>query len=211
MRGAIVKMLHMPNITFADFRVGMVVLELTAGHSKFADNVARAELARRAGVSERTVTRSLQKFAAVPMLEWRPARAKGQLGTLILSRVDAVDIPELPGLTRDIWLSRVQPNPRQDDDERETNERSTRDTGDVPVPPSNPHSPPREESPTIERVLQHLNRSSFPSVRERAKNLDFDRLQRIIDLHPDAPIDILAGAAIGEQTNIAFYGRKDTA
>jgi DNA-binding transcriptional ArsR family regulator len=136
MRSAIVAALSTPTMTGADFRVMLAVLELTAAHGKLTDRVVRSELADRAGVSARTVTRSLAKFSNMGVVIWRPARARGQLGELTLCRAP-VEMPDRLDLTRDRWLSRVQPNARQDEHERETRDDPTRDIGAVPLPPLN--------------------------------------------------------------------------
>jgi hypothetical protein len=145
MRSAIVAALTLPGLFDADRRVLLAVLELTAAHGKLSDRVCRAEIAKRAGVSERSVTRSLAKWERFGVIVWRPARAKGQFGELSLCCAP-VDIPECSPLTRDTWMSRVQP-------QRETPEDPTRDTSapnaghlDVSLPPNNLHLPPRADS-----------------------------------------------------------------
>jgi hypothetical protein len=139
MRSAIVAALTAPGITAADLRVLLVVLELTAGHGKLVDRSVRSDIAERAGVSERTVTRSLTKWSKLRVVIWLPARARGQLGELALCCAP-VEKPELLALTRDRWLSRVQPYAGQEEHERETNDDLTRDIGDVPLPPLVPPS-----------------------------------------------------------------------
>lgn len=134
MRNAIVTALSRPGMSAGDLRVMLAVLELTAAHGKLTDRVVRSEIADRANVSERTVTRSLGKFSNLGIVVWRPARARGQFGELTLCCAP-VDIPEWLPLTRDRWLSRVQPNARQDEREPGTKPDPTRDIGDVPQPP----------------------------------------------------------------------------
>src|SRR4051794_33768188 len=104
MRNAIFALTAMPNASEGDLRVGLVVLELTAGHDKLRDAVSRGEIARRANVSERTATRSLAKLEAAGIVEWKPARARGQLGSLRLRRAGEASLV-VPPSTRDTYLS----------------------------------------------------------------------------------------------------------
>jgi hypothetical protein len=145
MRNAITMATSMPGITDGDLRVLVAVLELTAGHGKLTDHVIRKELAERAGVSERTATRGLKKWDDLGVIVWRPARALGQLGELTLCCAP-VDKPECVPLTRDKWLSRVQPQPETDD--HATRDKSARDSGQSSVsqPPYNHHLPPEDDA-----------------------------------------------------------------
>jgi Winged helix-turn-helix DNA-binding len=108
MRNAIVAMSCLPGITKNDLKVGLVILELTAGHGKLKDRISRSEIARRAGVSERAVTRAMPKFAEAGIIEWTPARAAGHLSTIRLRKAGEI-MPNIPGLEHEVWLSRVQP------------------------------------------------------------------------------------------------------
>lgn len=113
MRNAIVVMCCLPEITKSDLKVGMVILELTAGHGKLKDRISRSEIARRTGVSgkpvsEKTVTRALKKFAAAGIIEWSPAKAAGQLSMIRLRKAGEI-MPNIPGLEHEVWLKRVQP------------------------------------------------------------------------------------------------------
>jgi hypothetical protein len=141
MRSAIATALSMTGVTAGELRVLMAVLELTAAHGKLTDRVLRAVIADRAGVSERTVTRALKKWRDLGVITWRPARALGDFGELTLCRAP-VDKPEFVPMTRDKWVSRVQPQPETDDDA--TRDKSARDSGhlDVSLPPYNHHLPP---------------------------------------------------------------------
>src|SRR5207248_1140845 len=97
MRNLIVVMMHLPRVTKSDLKVGMVILELTAGHGKLLDRTCRSEIARRAGVSEKTVTRALKKFGEAGIIEWSPAVGPGHLGTIRIRKAGEV-MPDLPGL-----------------------------------------------------------------------------------------------------------------
>jgi hypothetical protein len=141
MRNFIVGLLALPNVSPAMLRVGLVVLELTGAQRKLSDGTVRAQVARYARVSERTVSRCLGRMADEGLIEWRPARAKGQLGHLRLIEPESFNCLALDGITRDEWLSRVQLNARQEDNEPETTARSTRDTQESHYPLSTSFSP----------------------------------------------------------------------
>ena len=108
MRNAIAIMTYLPDLTKNDLKIGLVILELTAGHGKLQDRICRSEIARRAGVSERAVSRAMPKFAAAGIIEWSPAKAAGQLSTLRLRKAGEI-MPNIPGLDHEVWLKRVQP------------------------------------------------------------------------------------------------------
>src|SRR5437016_2043324 len=108
MRNAIVVMTCLPGITKSDLKVAIVILELTAGHGKLRDRITRAEIARRAGVSERSVTRAVKKFAEAGIIEWTPAKAEGYLSTIRLRNAGEM-MPDILGLDHEVWMSRVQP------------------------------------------------------------------------------------------------------
>jgi hypothetical protein len=236
MRHFFAAVLSDPTLTPADLRVAMAVVELTAAHGKFRDLVVRREIADRADVSERTVTRAVKKFAERKLVIWNPARAKGQFSELILCHAPP-DKPEQVNLTRDRWLSRVQPttayeretngcpastpNARQSETRRETSGDATRDLGDGSLPPLDHHLPPREAR--CDAVIDHIvesrmknkdihNREAYEAkVRDSVlADVDLARLARIVERHPHAPISMLAGAALGEHVpSLREYLRED--
>jgi hypothetical protein len=220
MRYFIVGLLQI-NSSAADLRVGMVVLELTGAQRKLSDSTTRAAIARYAGVSERTVTRSLKRMVDAGLIEWVPARGPGLLGTLRLLEPETSGCPAFPNMTRDTWMSRVQPmvddNAGQQDDERETNPPRTRDTLGVPLPAFYPRSThvadARQEKPIAERVeavLNHIVQTKTRNLEQPIRNaerfrawalqgIDRQRVTRLVERHvPETPTSLLAGAACGE-------------
>ena len=89
-------------------RVVLVVIELTATWRRLSDQVSRAQIATRATCTEKTVTRTLARLEQLGLIVWHPARARGQLGTLSLVE-PTNEPPKGLAITRDMWMSRVQP------------------------------------------------------------------------------------------------------
>jgi Crp-like helix-turn-helix domain len=134
-------------------RVVLVVIELTAAYGKLTDQVSRSVIAEHANVTERTVTRTLQRLADQGLIRWAPARARGQLGVLELveqpdDNILERETPRSPASpvdndrTRDTQMSHVPhrtrdteaPNARHGGTERETPRCPT--TGFTEKPPS---------------------------------------------------------------------------
>src|SRR4051794_12537849 len=73
-----------PPLSQSHMRVLLVALELTASWRKMDDRTVRSVIARQASVSERTASRGLSRLHDLGALEWRPSKARGQLGLLSL-------------------------------------------------------------------------------------------------------------------------------
>jgi hypothetical protein len=69
-------------LSFGEWRVLDVVLDLTTSYSKLADQVERSEVARRAGLSADRTGRALAKLSSVGIVFYRPGLGAGNLSVV---------------------------------------------------------------------------------------------------------------------------------
>lgn len=103
--------LHASQPTMSDLRVMNAIEMVVVSYSNLSDRVSRRQLAEKAGVSEKTVTRSLDRMAAAGVIEYTKSPGRGM--TVGLPPV----VIETPSMSR------------FDDDEREPD----RDAAGVPI------------------------------------------------------------------------------
>lgn len=90
MRQAIERALADPRLTLGHAKVLLVVLADVASWSRLDDATTRADLARRAGVSEETVKRAMHLLHEVGAVVWEPSTTRGRPSHVRLPRAVTV-------------------------------------------------------------------------------------------------------------------------
>lgn len=87
-----------PPLSPATLRVLLAVLRFTVGYARVDDRVVRSVIAKSAGVSPRTVSRSLGQLAGIGAIVWEPARSgRGDWRDRPLPHLGRIALPETDG------------------------------------------------------------------------------------------------------------------
>jgi len=88
LRQAIDRVIALPELTASEAKVFLVVVRDVTSWSRLWDVRSREEIAATAGVSERTVSRAMDRLVEVGAVSWQPSRTKGKVSQVGLPDPD---------------------------------------------------------------------------------------------------------------------------
>lgn len=122
MRQAIQRALADPSLPPGHMRVLLAVLEVAASWSRMSEKITRPQIAERARVSEKTVTRAMKRLEALGVLRWLPSTTRGEPSVVALLSASAAETtghPDVPPNTETTGHPDVPPYERSTEKEED--------------------------------------------------------------------------------------------